>query len=260
VANPPPKKKLNPDDYPGAPEWLGRFVEPLNIFIEATNVALDRGVTYAQNFAGEVKTVSFTAPGDWVTPTLTSGWSTAVGGTNPRPLQYRKTMCGEIRVRGRVTWTGGSAPATGTTIFEIGASNAPSQREVFDCYASNAGTYGPAILSAYNGAVRWESGGYQNLSLSGDVWWEATDPTPPRWDRPLLVKLGTPARPFPGRPGQVHVLGCRKNTQSITPVMTYSVDWSATLIDGKDPAIQIHKVWGVQEGVSYNLVVLVLPE
>jgi hypothetical protein len=251
VANPPPKKKLNPEDIPGAPEWLGRFVEPLNLFIEATNVALDRGVTYAQNFAGEVKTITFTAQSEWTPITFNTGW-TQFSSTQYPPCGVRKLMDGTVEARGLAKNT---SPASTICAHPSGYAPAEGYRRIL-----------PNVATAAFAATVVTPSGLEYLTGTGTDWWSldglrwmAADNTPVRWGNPIEVKLGTPARPFSGRPGQVHVLGCRRNTQSATPVPVQGLDWSAAYV-GKETLLRINKVWGLQEGVSYNLTLLVLPE
>ena len=54
----PPINRLILEDFPAEPrKWLGKLIQPVNQFFESIYSALNKGLTIADNFAGEVKTV-----------------------------------------------------------------------------------------------------------------------------------------------------------------------------------------------------------
>lgn len=257
MAPPPPKRLLTKDDAPGAPDWLDRLLGPLNAFVGPTATALGQNLTFRENFAGEVRTVDLLCPEDWVTPTLSAGWSSTIAGTSPRPLSYRKTFDGKVEVRGRFTFSTG-VPSASAPVIEFPSEGwLPDRREVFDAFSSP-----PAVLSAFGTALRWESGGYTNVSASGDVFWMASDRTPPRWATPVDVKLGAPQRAFPGRPGSVQVLRATVQGSPTAPAVVTAIDAEFINLERarEAPGVRIHRVWGLVPGVRYTLTLLVLPE
>lgn len=261
MATPPPNKTITSEDVPGAPGWLDRLLDPLNAHMRSVASALERGLTQRENAAGEERVVTITVPEDWVTPTLASGWA-AVGGTAPRPLQYRKTWDGKVEVRGRVDYPTGT-PATSATIFTLPTGYAPDLREIFDCRAADGAlAYSPATLSAYDGAVRWEAGGHRNLSASGDVWWMASDRTPPRWETPVDVRLGSAQRPFPGKPGSVDVRSVVLPGNPSAAAFASGIDWTPIAPERgqRVNGIRIHRVWGLTPGLTYSLTLFISPE
>lgn len=257
MAAPPPKRLISTDEIQDAPSWIEKVVSPINAFLKATSAALDRGLTLRENFAGEVRVVEVTPPEDWVTPTLSTGWSAV---TDAPTLAYRKLLDGTVEVRGRATR--GSAPTVQDPIIPIPVGWEPEGREVFDCYATVAGTYTPAVMTCHTGALRWLTGGYTNMSLSGDVAWTASDRTPPRWATPVDVKLGTEQAPFPGRPGFVTVLRCKQKRDASLPAPVAHLDWEPVNLERQKsaPGLRIHRVWGLEPGITYLITLHVAPE
>lgn len=264
MATPPPKKTLTLEDVPGAPGWLEKLLGPLNTALRASAEALERGLTFRENFSGEVRQVDVTPPEEWFTPTLALGWSSSVSGTDPQPFSLRKTFSGKVEARGRLDWTSGGTPSSAQLISSLASMYAPSHREVFDIYGfDSALAYKPSTVSINAaGEIRWEtpSGGFRNMSFSGDVWWTAADSSPPRWASPLEVRLGTPQQRFVGRPGAVLCLSARRKQSPDKGAVVSAIDWSPLPGERGEMGIRIHRVWGLAPGVGYTLTLLVLPE
>ena len=257
MAAPPSKRVIATDEIVNPPSWLEKVVSPVNAFIKGVSSALDRGLTLRENFAGEVRVVEVTPPEDWVTPPLALGWNPV---PDAPPLAFRKQLDGTVQVRGRTTR--GSAPTVQDPIIPIPGGWEPEGREVFDCYAIVGATYTPAVMTCHTGALRWLTGGYTNLSLSGDVEWTAVDRTPPRWVTPVDVKLGSDQTPFPGRPSTVTVLRCKQKRDASLPAPVAHIDWEPVNLERQKsaPGIRIHRVWGLEPGITYTLTLHITPE
>lgn len=246
------------EDAPGAPRWLEGVLLPLNAFIKPTAEALSQGLTFRENFAGEVRVVEVTPEEDWVTPAMSDGWEAV---TDAPAMAYRKLLDGTVQVRGRASYASGT-PSAQDAIIPIPSGWEPEGREVFDCYGTAGGVYTPAVLTCHTEALRWITGGYTNLSVSGDVWWTASDRTPPRWTRPVDVKLGSPQKPFRGKPGAVIPLFARKKSSATAPAVAAHVDWTAINLErqASAPGVRIHRIWGLEPAVEYAVTLLILPE
>jgi hypothetical protein len=257
MAAPPSKRLLSLDDIPDAPSWLEKLVSPLNSFIKATAGALDSGITFSQQFAGEVKTVQITPPDDWIPLTLGTGvsrWSTG----HELPAAY-KDATGMVHSKGLA-----KAPSSNQSPFFVAATFPSGYAPALNQDAIPGGQGGTFIQWGIDtsGKVAITGG-----TLSANTFFStyfppfpAKDRTSPRWADPIDVRLGTPSKPFPGRPGQVLVLACRQTNAPTAPAVVTGVDWSAHVLDKKTPAVRLHRVWGLVPGVAYSLTLLIIPE
>lgn len=259
MAPPPPKKTVTREDAPGAPEWVERLVAPINAFMMPTAAALSRGLTYRENFAGEVKTVEVTPPEDWTEIPLGPGWSYHGDSAFSAGRAYiRKGVGGEVETRGLVRRTSGSAglmvsyaatgpysPGTGNAQFRSTRANDADASVVIDPVG---------IYLRTGSAASW-------VSLDG-FRWQAADRKPPRWEAPVDVRLGTEQTPFPGRPGSVHVLDVRQKGFVLNPTVITGLDWTAVNLEKQKnaPGVRLHRVWGLAPGTTYTLRLLILPE
>jgi hypothetical protein len=265
MATPPPRSILSADDIPGAPDWLEKVVGHVNGFTRPTAEALAKGLTFRENFAGEVRDVTFTAPEDWElldSSQLLNSWqfypSTAAPDADVR-LRIRKTLDGMVEVVGLAM-----PPTSSTTgnVFSWPAGYAPRQLDIFGLQSEGTWVEVRTTSTAASVTLRGPGGGSQGwVSFSG-LRFAAADRTPPRWATPLEVALGQPGKPFPGRPGKVLVLGCRRPEAIAEPAPVIAVDWVAVSLEkGRTGhGIRIHRVWGLVPGVRYTLTLLVLPE
>lgn len=246
MAAPPSRRLLNVDDIPGAPGWLERLVSPLNMFMKATSSALDRGLNYRENFAGEVKVIPFTQPDDWVALSLKAGWTASASD----PPMVHKGLDGLVETRGVASGSGAFS-----VVFDLPSQYHPAVGARFAAVDDS----GPVVMQVdANGAMYSRTGTGANLRFYGPRFY-ASDRTPPRWGTPIDVRLGSPDRPFPGRPGQVNALMCRQQggIQS-SPVQW--VDWEPAQLDKGTSGIRIWRVWGPVPNVAYSLTLLVTPE
>ena len=60
MARIPPIKRLTTEDFKDQTSWIGKLLSPLNEFMASTVQALNRGLTFSDNFAAQVKTLTFT--------------------------------------------------------------------------------------------------------------------------------------------------------------------------------------------------------
>lgn len=265
MASPPPKRLIVADDIPGAPEWLEKFSAPINAFIKATAGALDRGVTFGQQFAGEVKTVTLTPPDDWYSLTssdMRNSWQLYPSNASPNAsytLAVRKELDGTVEVRGLANPP--TTTATGVA-FAWPDGYAPHQEEIFglrgelQSVEARAKSTGADVTARGPFATGTPSQGW--VSFSG-MRFMAANRTPPRWAAPIDVRLGTPDRPFPGRPAHVLVLNCQQVQAPTAPSMVRALDWTATTVEKTTPAVRIHRVWGLLPGVAYSLTLGIFP-
>lgn len=258
MAPAPPRQPLTVDGIPGAPGWLEKLLGPLNGFMRPTGEALERGLTFRENFAGEVKTVSITPPEDWRAVEYSPGGGfSGVGGSN-QSFQVRKTQDGTVKARG-IFRRGAGTPAAGTRISDLWADFLPGAREVVITYTEAPVMVGSVSVSP--SGLFYESGNVDGISVTG-VEWQARNRAPPRWETPLDVSLGQPGKPFPGRPGYVLALACRQENGPTLPATVLALDWAVLPEEKgrKGAGVRIHRVWGLEPKVKYSLTLLVLPE
>jgi len=268
MAPPPPKRLLSKEDAPGAPEWLERLLGPLNAFINPAATALTQGLTFRENFAGEVRTLTLTPPDDWYAfgaADMRGAWQLYPSTAAPTPayrLAVRKDVSGMVEVRGLAI-----PPAVGTlgVAFAWPAGYAPHQEEIFTLRGEQQTVEVRPKASGADVTVRnLDTGGAPAqgwVSFSG-LRFEAADRSPPRWATPVDLKLGTPQRPFPGRPGSVQVLRAVVQGNLTAPAVVTTLDAEIVNLERAkaSPGVRIHRVWGLQPGVRYTLTLLVLPE
>lgn len=244
-------KRLRPDT--NAAEMIRRLEN--NVFEYAMGLTGDKGVLQGGVVpVGRALIVpDVQVPTDWRVGVLGAGWENLGAATDPR-TEYRKTPFGDrVEVRGRINYAPG-VPVTQAPMFTVPDGWQPDRREVFDCYGTVGATYTPAVLTCHTGALRWITGGYNNLSLSGDVWWEPVDRTPPEWPEASHLVLRLPAE-FPGQPAEVHVEDAlAKSGLHLGP---YAALWSAAK-DGRQWVVTIRNVLGLPPGGPYTLKLAVL--
>lgn len=259
MAAPPSKRIISTEDVANAPPWLERVVSPVNGFIKAVSGALDRGLTLRENFAGEVRVVEVTPPDDWrylTNADLINGWTLY---PNPFRLSVRKTLDGEVQVRGLAV-PGAIGSGGAGRLFEWPEGYAPEQPEIWNAQSSTGWAETYATEQGME-VTRLETGGATWVSFS-DFRFMALDRTPPRWAAPVDVKLGTEQVQFPGRPGTVTVLKCKQKRDASLPAPVAHIDWEPVNLERQKsaPGIRIHRVWGLEPGITYLLTLHVTPE
>lgn len=267
MAAPPPKRRIEASDIPGAPDWLGGLLGPVNGFIRSVAAALEHGLTRKENFSGEVRTLTFTTPDDWVPLTasdMRNSWQLYPSNAAPTlayRLAVRKSLRGEVEVRGLAI-----PPAVGTlgVAFAWPEGYAPYQEEIFALRGEQqvvevrAKTTGADVTARVLDAGAPPQGW---VSFSG-MRFDTADRTPPRWEKPLDVKLGTEQRPFPGKVGSVEVLSCQQQGALTAPAVIVAIDWTPLVTDTRKgtPGVRIHRVWGLLPNTAYTLTIFIAPE
>lgn len=255
MAAPPTRRKLTTDDVPGAPDWLERLLVALNGVLVPVSGGLANGLTFGENFAGEVREVTLTPENDWLPLAgyTANGWTEDTSGGRA-PLGCRKTADGKVYLRGAATHAPGPTPGAAVLTWPNGY--APAYTHSFGT-ATSTGFGG---IDAAAAGLLYYTGG--TVLPVDEITFDAADRTPPRWAAPVDVKLGQPQRPFPGKAGQVLVLGARQAADATLPAVVTGLDWTPLNLEKQKaaPAIRIHRVWGLAPGVKYLLTLLVLPE
>lgn len=268
MATPPPKKRFDASEMPEAPAWLDKLLGPLNGFMRPVAEALEHGLTFRENFAGEVRAITFTVPDDWVPLTATdmrNSWQLYPSNASPLSaytLAVRKDMSGDVEVRGLAI-----PPSVSTTgiAFAWPTGYAPHQEEIFTTRgelqtvevrpkAAGADVTARTIPSGAVPAQGW-------VSFSG-MRFTAADRTPPRWAEAIDVRLGTEQRPFPGKPGSVRVESVRQTNAPEAPTLVTAIDWTPLPPERgqKSAGVRIHRVWGLLPGATYSLTLHISPE
>lgn len=259
MASPPSKRVIATDEIVNPPSWLEKVVTPVNAFIKGVSSALDRGLTLRENFAGEVRVIEITPPEDWQHLTnddLINGWTLY---PPPFRLSLRKLLDGEVQLRGLAV-PGAIGGGGAGRLFEWPTGYAPEQAEIWNPQASTGWAEAYATEQGVE-VTRLEVGGATWVSFSG-FRFTALDRTPPRWATPVDVKLGTEQAQFPGRPATVTVLKCKQKRDASLPAPVAHIDWEPVNLERQKsaPGIRIHRVWGLEPGVTYTLTLHITPE
>lgn len=244
-------KRIRPDT--NTAEVLRRLVE--NVYEYATALTGERGVLQggALPIGRALEVPDVMVPTDWQAGVLAAGWANLGAPTDP-PAAYRKTPLGDlVQFRGRLNFSPG-VPVTQSAMVTLPDGLMPDKREVFDCFGIVGATDTPAILTAHTGALRWIRGGYNNISLSGDVFWEPVDRTPQEWPEVSRLVLRLPEE-FPGEPAEVRVDDAL--AESGLHLGPYPVLWSASK-EGRQWVVTIRNIIGLPPGGPYTLKLAVL--
>lgn len=252
----PSRAQLSTDDVPGAPAWIQPLLERINGFTGPVYDALSRGLTFAENFSGEVVDVVVTPPDDWSPVTFGAGWTQWVD-ANYAPCALHKDEDGFVTARGLVDNTG---PGDYLITFDPSGPYAPAPGEWL-IVPSNANMEFGSLLVQTPG-IMYNSGRKDAWTSLASVRWRAADRNPLRWPRPLSVDLGQQGRLFPGKPGVVLPLSVKRSDGRPTSAVVTSLGWEPVLLDRKagTAGIRINRLSGLTPGVQYRVKLLVLPE
>lgn len=252
----PSRTQLTTEDVPGAPSWIEPLLQRLNGFTGPVYDALSRGLTFAENFSGEVLDVVVTPQDDWVPVTFGTGWAQWPDPNFPR-CALHKDEDGFVTARGLVDNTG-----PGDYLFTFGAASsyAPAPGE-WGILTSNAFMEHGTVIVRSEGLM-WNSGRKDAWTSVDGLRWRAGDRSPSRWARPLDVDLGQNGRRFPGKPGTVLPLSVMRSDGAPTTATITGVGWEPVLLDRRRgvAGIRITRLSGLAPGVQYRVTILVLPE
>lgn len=241
MATAPKSAAVNREDIPDAPEWFSRFLETYNPFAQRANQVLTKGLTFGENFAGEVKSVTLTAPElAWRTPTLQNSWVNLTASLGWDNAGFRVDAAGQCYARG-VIFNG--TAVSGTVLFTLPVGYRPARSYSF-AVDSNSAHGRVNVLST--GDVTIVAGSNAYLSLAG-LAWEATTPAAP----------DAPAAPWP-----LTVQHGLRQVGGLLPIRTLglsgvaaellgapSFDW-ALLGDG---SVSLRNVYGLTPGKKYRV-------
>lgn len=239
----PKKFVLTRDDVPNAPEWFGKFLEAFDSFSLLTTQCLQSGITFADNVAAELKTVSFTAPYPVWTPVVFSGTWANWGTPNP-------TCALQIEASGRVTSKGvANTGAANATIYTAPVGYRPAERVPLLTSANGAAVV--CVLET-NGTFATTGAGAGAVQLDGLSWF-ATTPVPPPapttegWPLSVATKLSTVSLVVAGR------TVCEDGTTAqLAGVPQF--DWQP----GGDGTVSLRNVTGLVAGRRYKCTLLLL--
>lgn len=79
MASLPQIRRFSREDYPEAEAWFERFISTLNQFTESVYYALDRQLTFQENFRAQIRTQEFRTPSTY--PTAFTAVRFSVGAT-----------------------------------------------------------------------------------------------------------------------------------------------------------------------------------
>lgn len=259
----PSRTQLTTDDVPGAPSWIQPLLERINGFTGPVYDALSRGLTFDENFSGEVTDVLVTPPPEWVPLTLLGGFvlfGAAQFGAN---AAVRCNELGDCEARGLIK-SNAAVPAN-TRLANLPPGFAPPPDGDRRCLIETGGSAGgievlPAGAPMPTGALVYLWGNVGLMDLSGVRWRSGAGPV--NWPTPVDIALRQQPRRFPGKPGFVLPLGVSRVDGRPTMEMVTTVGWEPTLLDKKKgtPGLRISRLSGLTPGVQYRVTLLVLPE
>jgi len=79
MARLPNQRRINREDVKNAPSWIDNLITPINSFMESMYSAVNKNLTFQENFISQIRTITFTtsatytASGTWVPVTFPSG-------------------------------------------------------------------------------------------------------------------------------------------------------------------------------------------
>lgn len=232
------------------------MLERFNGFSGPVYDALSHGLTFGENFAGAVVSVTLTPPPEWVGIVLLNSFAVIPAPQFGTPA-VRCDEMGAVEARGVITRN--VAPAVQSNIFEIPRDFKPSsvgdKRVVIEAGGAAAG-----VEVVPSGFVQYLWGPVGLLDLSGLRWRAAGGPV--NWATPVDVSLDQPGRRFPRKPGYVLPLGVDRVDGTPTLESVGSIAWEPLLLDGRTGklGLRIRRVSGLTPGVQYRMTLLVLPE
>jgi hypothetical protein len=237
-------RALAKEELPEAP-WISKLLDPLNRFLLSVRAALANGLTFADNFNAEVRTIDVVTRDEWLPLTLGAKYA---AWTNPSFYQgasYRWTDDG-IELRGLVSPLAGVT--TADVVTTLPAALRPGRTRAFHVASSTANTIvavgGEGSVLVTEGAAP-VAGSW--ISLDG-VRFEAAGPRTVNAAFP--VKWKSKVR---GKVTGISVLRCVEVIDRVEkPVLAaLGIDWAQ---DGENTIIS--GVTGLTGGKTYRLTVV----
>jgi hypothetical protein len=243
-----PQLQLRREDYPDLEgDRLDRLLRQLTTFGTQIHAALNRGITFGENLAAQVKEVTVKTRDPWLTPTLENGW-VDYGGSQAEAT-YRKGG-GEVLLRGTV-----KSGTMAQPIFTLPAGYRPAATIGFGVVSSaGAGDAFGSVLVNAAGQVVPVAGGNTWLYLDEVRFW-AADPRPiPNPCFPVSVDLS-----LPGNRRPEFVIAKAIDTETGAPVAMSLPAWSASVSASTGAyVLKLHDVPGLTPLRTYKLTLLVI--
>lgn len=220
-----------------------RFLYALNQFVGPTYGALNRQLTFGENFAAVLKTVRVVTPAvDFVAPTLQNSWANYSGFDT---AGYRIDDRGAVSLKGVIA---GGTTTAGTVLFTLPEGYRPSARKML--IAENTGADGRVDIRT-SGDVTIEQGSNTYLSLENIHFFAKTPASPPAFSGsgwPLIVAHG-----LPKASGVLPVRCVRLNGTAPAAASVNALDWQ----DKGDGQIVVRRVYGLAPEAVYQLTLLI---
>lgn len=239
------KRETYPKD---APAWLQTLLEELTEFSqENVGGALDRRLSFTENFQAELKTVRLSIPDvAFIAPTLGNSWANF--GSGYRTAGYRIGPTGRVELRGLIN--GGTISVTSTGIITtLPVGYRPSEPEPFVTLGN--GTAVELHVKATGDVHAWAGASNVAWSLNGITF--------------QAVKPCAPPRVFSGEGWPVRVKHGLPDVGGAIPVLTRLVDAvpgeaapdpELDLATGKDGELLVRAAHGLSPGRVYLVTLL----
>lgn len=256
MATPPQVTSLNVELYGDLPaesrkvlEQIGRVLNP---YLNDSVGALDRGLTFAENFKAQVREIEFTMPSDTSAVTYQNLWSN--WGAPYSNVTYLKTADGEVVCTG-LPKAPTPAPAVNATVWTFPDGYRPGETKIFRFMRS--GGVEVSVEVGSNGEVKVGSiTAGSNFPAEG-LRFFAADRTPAPLGAPFPMAVSLD-RSFPGTP-RYAVVWDAYDVAAKKPVAGVSIAISPTSTPS-GPGVLVTDVRGCVPNRKYRLTVLIFPE
>lgn len=235
MAPPPRVRALTRESVPGAPAWMEPLFTLLNEGLGQPAQALNRNLTFSENFAAQLRDISFTAPYPvWTNVTFAAGASSFSATTS---VQYRIDERGEVELQGL-----GTGIAAVGIYFTLPTGFRALRNKAFASVSNNAFARVNALTS---GAIQLEVGSAVWVSFDG-IRFPATNPALPTVTPDAFPLLKHDLPDVAGvLPVYCQAVGARPNQASGAPV----VDWERA----SNKSIRLKAIHGLTPGQKYQM-------
>src|SRR5258708_4615811 len=98
----PQLKRIPLEDFPNTPQWFGKFLDVINGFIGDVGNGLTSSLTFAENFAGKITTITVQTQSRWTPLTPLNGWSAEVAPNSTPPGWTWNVGASNVQLRGSI--------------------------------------------------------------------------------------------------------------------------------------------------------------
>ena len=89
-------QRINTEDIPGAPAWVGNLISQINMFIQSVNSSLAGNLQIPGNVTGQISKLSFTTNSNYSTSSAST--FTPISYRSTLPYQTRVLLLGQINI------------------------------------------------------------------------------------------------------------------------------------------------------------------